>query len=389
MPGPTRWCRWMHPVCGHEGLACLAWWRLWRGYNSTAHYRHSYSVLTASHPAPGLMFPLLSLLCAAPCAGHLHPPPVLPVPPARARGAGAAGRRAGGRCESIARVVLLDAYCCVGLRRGRSAGLRRTCSCSTAAVLQHHWFQKRLPPSHLSLSQSGPSTTPQWPPRRLPGSAPAARWWCAACTTCPLRWHSWSSCAARPVSRGCGAQILDCAHCDCSGPTALLLWCDCPCLFIPEVALFHSPPVSPGLSGLSPGTLHVVLTGEGEAALVLSEAAHQILRQQNVDGYAPSGVFQTCCVWHAARWLHVLLSACTWAPPTLSITSFLSILPQPHRLRGPAPAVCGPQDSCRLRRRPSARHRRPAGGSRLCGGQRDEQAGQAGAPAHRVLPGAG
>ena len=50
-----------------------------------------------------------------------------------------------------------------------------------------------------------------------------------------------------------------------------------------------------GLTDLSPGTLHVVLTGEGEAALVLSEAAHQILRQQNVDGYAPSGALRTAC----------------------------------------------------------------------------------------------
>ena len=30
-----------------------------------------------------------------------------------------------------------------------------------------------------------------------------------------------------------------------------------------------------------------MLSGEGEAALTMSEAAHQILRQQNVEGYAP------------------------------------------------------------------------------------------------------
>ena len=43
------------------------------------------------------------------------------------------------------------------------------------------------------------------------------------------------------------------------------------------------------MSGLSAGTLHVVLTGEGDAALTLTEDAHLILRQQNVDAYAPSG----------------------------------------------------------------------------------------------------
>lgn len=67
------------------------------------------------------------------------------------------------------------------------------------------------------------------------------------------------------------------------------------------------PPTSSGLSGLSPGTLHLVLTGEGEAALVLSEAAHQILRQQNVDGYAPSGACRATAGWQCSPGGSVLM----------------------------------------------------------------------------------
>ncbi|EFN59405.1 hypothetical protein CHLNCDRAFT_56737 [Chlorella variabilis] len=79
--------------------------------------------------------------------------------------------------------------------------------------------------------------------------------------------------AATPFSREChgGALIVRCLH-------------DIP------AALAHLERVraQTGLSGLSAGTLHVVLTGEGEAALVMSEEAHALLRQQNVDAYAPS-----------------------------------------------------------------------------------------------------
>jgi len=61
----------------------------------------------------------------------------------------------------------------------------------------------------------------------------------------------------------------------------------------PSTAPAAAPPTAAvphaGLAGLSRGTLHVVLTGEGEAALVMTEEAHQLLRQQNVDAYAPSG----------------------------------------------------------------------------------------------------
>ncbi|PRW58200.1 acetyl- carboxylase 1-like isoform A [Chlorella sorokiniana] len=79
--------------------------------------------------------------------------------------------------------------------------------------------------------------------------------------------------AATPFARECtgGALVVRCLH---DLPAALT-----------QLEQLRS---QTGLSDLSPGTLHVVLTGEGEAALVLSEAAHQILRQQNVEGYAPS-----------------------------------------------------------------------------------------------------
>ena len=44
-----------------------------------------------------------------------------------------------------------------------------------------------------------------------------------------------------------------------------------------------------GLTGaLSDGTLHVVLTGHGEGALAVSEAAYKLLKSVDVDGYAPS-----------------------------------------------------------------------------------------------------
>ena len=43
-----------------------------------------------------------------------------------------------------------------------------------------------------------------------------------------------------------------------------------------------------GLTDLQSGCLHVVLTGEGEAALTLTPEALELARSVNVDGYAPS-----------------------------------------------------------------------------------------------------
>ncbi|KAL4426359.1 hypothetical protein ABPG77_004653 [Micractinium sp. CCAP 211/92] len=79
--------------------------------------------------------------------------------------------------------------------------------------------------------------------------------------------------AATPLSREChgGALVVRCLH---DLPAAL--------------AELERVRAQTGMSGLSPGTLHVVLTGEGDKALVLSDAAHRILRQQNVEAYAPS-----------------------------------------------------------------------------------------------------
>ena len=146
--------------------------------------------------------------------------------------------------------------------------------------------------------QCGPTTMRPWQPRPWRASAPAAPWWCAACTTCPLRWRAWSACASRRVSWGQGQPAAWSALRRLCG--GLLGWFAVCCVLaqrhLPSCSATHAPmrcrPLSlpaAGLSGLSPGTLHVVLTGEGEAALVLSEAAHKILRQQNVEGYAPSG----------------------------------------------------------------------------------------------------
>lgn len=66
------------------------------------------------------------------------------------------------------------------------------------------------------------------------------------------------------------------------------------------------------MSGLSPGTLHVVLTGERDKALVLSDAAHRILRQQNVEAYAPSGA--PAAAGHTGRELaHIGVELCAHA----------------------------------------------------------------------------
>lgn len=71
-----------------------------------------------------------------------------------------------------------------------------------------------------------------------------------------------------------------------------------PCIRLPRLAA--AAPA--GLSGLSAGTLHVVLTGEGEAVLVLTEEAHALLRQQNVDSYAPSGAAGWLLLDPVPRW---------------------------------------------------------------------------------------
>ncbi|PSC75189.1 acetyl-carboxylase 1-like [Micractinium conductrix] len=79
--------------------------------------------------------------------------------------------------------------------------------------------------------------------------------------------------AATPATREChgGALVVRCLH---DIPAAL--------------AELERVREQTGIAGLSAGTLHVVLTGEGEAALVMTEEAHAALRQQNVDAYAPS-----------------------------------------------------------------------------------------------------
>ncbi|KAL4859471.1 Acetyl-CoA carboxylase 1 [Chlorella vulgaris] len=79
--------------------------------------------------------------------------------------------------------------------------------------------------------------------------------------------------AATPFSREChgGAVLVRCLH---DLPAAL--------------AQLERVRAQTGLSGLSPGTLHLMLTGEGEAALAMTEEAHALLRQQNVAAYEPS-----------------------------------------------------------------------------------------------------
>lgn len=43
-----------------------------------------------------------------------------------------------------------------------------------------------------------------------------------------------------------------------------------------------------GMTGLQAGCLHVVLTGEGEDALVLTPEAAELARGVSVEGYSPS-----------------------------------------------------------------------------------------------------
>lgn len=77
------------------------------------------------------------------------------------------------------------------------------------------------------------------------------------------------------------------------------------------------------MSGLSAGTLHVVLAGEGEKALVMTDAAHRILRQQNVEAYAPSGGWPTAAVqaWtrHPPPLCKQCCRGCSSAGPALSL----------------------------------------------------------------------
>lgn len=270
---------------------------------------------------------------------------------------------------------------------------------------------------------------PPWPPPPSAGSATAARSLCAACTTSPPRWPTWSACGRRRVCWGWGWAGAS-GRCllerrqwgEAVAPqhtTACLRLMCCPGLrptqphkhdpapphmadlvALPALPHHHThtctrtPPLPAGLSGLSAGTLHVVLTGEGEAALVMSEEAHALLRQQNVDAYAPSGgcgwlavfggVLRTVCV--ATRPQTALSPPSTHAPcPTHHTTPHRTTLTTPRRLRGPAASVGGPQGCGRLCRRPGAGVRGPAAGRRLLRGERDEQARQAGAAAHRLL----
>lgn len=177
--------------------------------------------------------------------------------------------------------------------RWAGGGGRTGHRCRAASCLQRSQPSASNRPCQLSL-QCGRTMMRRWRPPPLRASAPAGRWWCAACTTCPLCWLGWSGCVSRQVGKGgrpCMPHTLLCcvvragwaSSLTLSRPVPFLLPCDsCPAAALPA----RRRPVGPEPRHAARGA-----DGRGRGG-----AGAQRSRPQDL---APAGCGGICTLWCA------------------------------------------------------------------------------------------